>query len=112
MKEKNVCGNLPIVSKINIEMKEKNVFGNLTIVSKMKKEHLNNEEKKRVWRPFRKIPNVRNLRIELSDYDLLFAQYEIDKRLKKAKIIYERFENRSLNRYLGHQLRRMERVIV
>jgi hypothetical protein len=52
------------------------------------------------------LPNVRRFKIEISDYDTLFALYGIEKRLSpKMKFMYH--TNGSLNRYVKHQLNRM-----
>jgi hypothetical protein len=52
------------------------------------------------------LPNVRKFRIEVSQMDIIFALFGIEKRLKpKMKFFYH--TNKSLNRYVLHQLNRM-----
>jgi hypothetical protein len=52
------------------------------------------------------LPNVRRFRVEISSYDILFALFGINKRLA-PKMKFEFHTNRSLNRYVLHQLNRM-----
>jgi len=41
--------------------------------------------------------------------DSLFQSYDINKRIEESKLIYTKYNNQSLNRYMEHQLRRMRR---
>jgi len=60
-----------------------------------------------VWYPFRPIPNVRTFEVQLSGFDWMFAVFGIRKRMK-PKMEFEQFENHKLNRYMEHQLTRLE----
>lgn len=62
------------------------------------------------WTPFKRIPDVRDMKITLSGIDTLMLQFNIRKRVKEAKIEYSPYSNRSLNRFFEHQLRRLEKA--
>lgn len=61
---------------------------------------------KKIWGPFKKLPNVSKFSVEISDYDELFQKWGINKR-KSPNIKYEPHRNNKLNKYLYHQLKRM-----
>lgn len=69
----------------------------------------NYAEERRIWGPFKRLPNVRNFEVELNDYDPLFAKYGIRKRIA-PNLKYEPHNNNKLNRYVYHQLKRLEHV--
>jgi hypothetical protein len=58
------------------------------------------------YKAFKLLPNVRKFKIEISDYDMLFAAFGIDKR-QKPKMKFEFHTNGSLNRYVLKQFDRM-----
>jgi len=58
------------------------------------------------WGPFKKLPNVRKFRVEISNYDEIFLKHGVKKRLQ-PKFTFERYNNQKLNRYMEHQLKRM-----
>lgn len=64
-----------------------------------------NQDKK-IWGPFKRIPNVRRFSIVLSEFDPLFEKFGITKRFKPT-LKYTPHHNNRLNRYMEHQLRRM-----
>lgn len=66
-------------------------------------------EERRVWGPFKRLPNVRNFEVELNDYDPIFAKYGIRKRIA-PNLKYEPHYNNKLNRYAYHQLKRLQKV--
>lgn len=65
-----------------------------------------NERDKNIWGPFQKLPNVRKFNVEISDFDPLFQEYGINKRLA-PKLKYTNHRNNHLNKYMEHQLKRM-----
>jgi len=70
----------------------------------------NNKDERLDYKPFKFIPNVKKMRVELSEEDPLFAKYDINKKVEKAKLVYEKFENEHFNRYARHQLKRLNRA--
>jgi len=58
------------------------------------------------WGPFKKLPNVRKFKVEISNYDEIFLKHGVKKRLQ-PKFTFERYNNQKLNRYMEHQLKRM-----
>lgn len=89
---KLVDSNLPVKSK-NLEKMNKSTNGG--------QDYLHNG-----YKAVKFLPNVRKFRIEISDYDTLFALYGVEKRLK-PKMKFEFHTNNSLNRYVRVQLDRM-----
>jgi len=81
------------------------LFGNLT--ERMQKNSMNNQDKT-LWVPFKKIPNVRNFRVELNTWDKIFLRFGIKKRLSPT-FIYEKHVNDKLNKYMTHQLKRLRK---
>lgn len=67
---------------------------------------LGNDLIKNVWGPFQKLPNVSKFSVNVSDYDPLFLEYGIKKRLPPV-LEYTPHVNNRLNRYIEHQLKRM-----
>lgn len=55
------------------------------------------------WGPFRRIPNVRNFKIELGVKDELMALFGIEKKFK-PKLTYETYVNQRMNKYMGYQI--------
>lgn len=66
-------------------------------------------QKHDVWVPFKPLPNVRKFKVILSDWDKLFMKYGLKRRLTSAQLIYTRNDNNRLNRYMKHQLTRLEK---
>jgi len=58
------------------------------------------------YKALKLLPNVRKFKVEISGYDMLFAAFGIEKRLK-PKMKFEFHTNGSLNRYVLQQLNRM-----
>jgi len=74
---------------------------------------LNDKDERLVRRdlkPFKLIPNVKTLKIELSDFDDIFLKRDIQKRLEKAKLNVGKSNNGHINKYMKHQLKRMRYV--
>jgi len=65
-----------------------------------------NNPDKLLWGPFKKLPNVRNFRVLIQEYDPIFLNHGIMKRLP-ADFQYENYTNRKFNKYMEHQLKRM-----
>lgn len=63
----------------------------------------------RLWYPFQPVPNVRQFEIELNAFDPIFAMFGIRKRFSPT-IKFEKFENHKYNKYMEHQLYRLERA--
>lgn len=61
----------------------------------------------RHWYPFKPIPDVKHFEVELNAFDPIFAMFGIRKRFAPS-IKTERFENQKYNKYMEHQLRRLE----
>jgi len=59
------------------------------------------------WYPFKPIPDVRHFEVELNAFDPLFAMFGIKKRFSPT-IKTEKFVNEKYNRYMEHQLRRLD----
>jgi hypothetical protein len=59
--------------------------------------------------PFKKLPNVRKFRVEISDYDDLFKKHGIKKRLP-PRFTFEKYANERHNRYMVKQLKRMSHL--
>lgn len=67
-----------------------------------------NQLKHEGWKAVKRIPNVKDFKIEIQDFDDLFMKHGIQKR-KVPIIIYDRHTNSSYNRYIKHQFARIER---
>ena len=87
-----VIGNLPVKDK-TLEKMKKTTNGDQDY-------HHNG------YKALKLLPNVRKFRIEVSDYDILFAMFGIQKRVK-PKMEFKFHTNGSLNRYVINQLDRM-----
>lgn len=59
------------------------------------------------WTPMKKIPNVRKFKVILSEWDPVLLKHGIKKREFKPKLIFIRYKNHKLNKYIEHQLRRL-----
>lgn len=70
----------------------------------------NKKDERLVYAPYKFIPNVRKLRVEVSPEDQLFAKYDVKKRECKATLKIEKYENEHLNRYARHQLKRLKKA--
>lgn len=62
-----------------------------------------------VWGPFKRLPNVSKFKIKIKDYDELFAKFGIKKR-QKPEMVFEKYNNGKINRYVAHQLKRLEYI--
>jgi len=60
------------------------------------------------WSPWKPFPNVKDFKVELQPMDELFAKFGIVKRLDKASMVYTTYENKDINRYVLHQIRRLK----
>jgi len=69
----------------------------------------NNKDERLDYRPFKFIPNVKKMRVEISEEDELFKEHGIEKNKFKARLISEKYENEHLNRYARHQLNRLRK---
>jgi hypothetical protein len=58
--------------------------------------------------PFRRLPNCREFKIELEGIDKVYELFHIKKNLD-PKITITPYDNKSLNRYMEHQLIRLEK---
>lgn len=67
----------------------------------------NDKDERFEYKPFKFIPNVRRMRVEVNLMDPLFASHGIKKRVGKAKLVVDKLSNEHLNRYIRHQLRRL-----
>lgn len=50
-------------------------------------------------KPFRLIPNVRDMRIEIQPYDRVFSKHGIRKRMP-VRLSFVKLDNEDLNRYI------------
>lgn len=66
-----------------------------------------NESDNNIWGPFRRIPDVRTFKVRLQGKDPIFRDHGIDKRLP-SKFEFVKYHNASMNRYMKHQLNRMQ----
>lgn len=62
-----------------------------------------------VWGPFKRLPNVRKFKVKIKDYDRLFLKYGIKKR-NQPEMVFEKYNNGKINRYVAHQLKRLEYI--
>lgn len=62
---------------------------------------------KECWYPFTPIPDVRQFEVELNAFDPIFAMFGIRKRFSPT-IKFKKYENEKFNRYMEHQLNRLE----
>lgn len=60
--------------------------------------------------PWNRIPSVSKVEVETKDYNALLEEIGILHKLP-AKIKFERTPNHKLNRYIGHQIIRMRKVL-
>jgi hypothetical protein len=51
------------------------------------------------WSPFRPLPNVRKFKVRINDYDPVFKDHGIDKRLP-PEFKFDKYTNGKLNRYM------------
>jgi len=58
--------------------------------------------------PIKLLPDVKDFKVKVNTMDWLFELFGIVKREAPA-ITYEPYKNRSMNRYLVHQMLRLER---
>jgi hypothetical protein len=56
--------------------------------------------------PWKLLPNCRKFRIELGPWDKRFTKHGLDKRLK-PEITIEPHTNKGINRYIMHQVKRL-----
>jgi len=61
----------------------------------------------KLWSPWKPFPNVKDFKVELSVMDELFAKFGIVKRLDKATMHYTAYKNRDINRFVEHQIIRL-----
>lgn len=73
------------------------------------KEHEEVSWEHNVWYPFSRIPDVRSFKVQLSGYDWVFAMFGFRKRMKPGFEL-DPYTNRKFNRYMEHQLSRLERA--
>lgn len=69
----------------------------------------NNKDERLDYRPFKFIPNVRRMRVEISEDDPLFKMHGVNRKLNKANLVTQKYENEHFNRYARHQLNRLSR---
>lgn len=67
-------------------------------------------QKRRVMTPWVKVPNVRLFQVNTGPYDLLFKLFGIRKR-SSSVIEMTKNENTSINRYIVHQILRLDKFI-
>lgn len=65
---------------------------------------------KKGWAPWRPLPNVIDFKVEVSMWDELFLKAGIFKRVDGAVFKYQKYRNRDLNRYIRHQIIRLEKA--
>lgn len=53
----------------------------------------------RGWSPFRPLPNVRKFKVRINDYDPVFKDHGIEKRLP-PEFKFDKYTNARLNRYM------------
>lgn len=73
------------------------------------KELPENKSNKYKWGPWKPLPNCSEFRVDVSGYDPLFLKHEVYKRLEPTKW-HAAFRNRKLNRYLKHQIDRLDKA--
>lgn len=90
----------------------------MKVSDKTRAADLNSSGKKRVddWNhllcnPFSRIPDVRKFCISVREMDALFARYHLNKRTGPAKIKIIPFKNREMNRYILHQVKRLNAAV-
>lgn len=57
---------------------------------------------------YRRLPDVKEFRVKIQDFDPLFEEHGIKKRFAPL-LEFERYSNRPLNRYIEHQEKRLEK---
>jgi hypothetical protein len=62
-----------------------------------------------LYRPFKKIPDIKKFEIMLSNYDVVYAAFGIRKRWSPT-LSFTPYKNRSMNRYLLNQKFRLEKL--
>lgn len=63
--------------------------------------------KRKIFLPFKPLPNVDKLTIVLSPWDRLLLDFGFQRRRNKAQLIVTPYKNKFLNRYLFHQFSRL-----
>lgn len=69
-----------------------------------------NISRKNIWEVVNPIPNVRRMKVVVSEWDKLFIAFGIKKRRTKAKLIFANYRNGSLNRYVSYQIQRLQKT--
>lgn len=59
------------------------------------------------WKVVKLLPNVKQFKVIISNFDVIYAAFGIDKRLP-PKLEFKRHNNHRINRYIKHQFTRME----
>jgi len=59
---------------------------------------------------FNRIPNVKNFNVAVKDYDWLVALFGLRLRFKPT-ISIEEYKNKGMNRYIEHQVRRLDKCM-
>jgi len=107
----NSVGDITWKKKKNLETMNNEKYNHPTIGSSPEEnveDGGNNKDERLEFKPFRFLPNVRVFKVLISEYDSLYGEYGIKKRLTPANFRIERYENQHLNRYVRHQLKRMK----
>lgn len=60
---------------------------------------------------FKRLPDARGFEIKLSQYDWLLARFGLKIRFKPT-LKWQRYNNKGINRYLEHQIRRLDKCIL
>jgi len=62
-----------------------------------------------VYAPFKRIPDVRALKIKLSEMDHVFEAHQIDKRRLPGELVVTPYKNAQFNRYAAVMISRLRR---
>lgn len=63
------------------------------------------------WKAVKLLPNVKTFKVIISNFDIMFAAFGIEKRLP-PQLEFKRHTNNRKNRYIKHQFTRMEKLCV
>lgn len=63
-----------------------------------------------LWKPWHPFPNVKDFRVEVSGWDELFMQYGIRRREEPGRLVFNKYKNKPVNRFVEHQILRMNKA--
>lgn len=107
MASSNARSESPITNDKNWNQELEEMFVN-KLTDQMKKSHIPHPKERHIgWKSIKWLPNVREFKIEVGVLDKLFMKHNV---LKKTKAIlaFKPHVNKSKNRYILHQFKRMD----